>query len=150
MLKIKKIDHVAIVVNNLDETAARFEKLFGLSVTDRESVASQQAETAHLAVGETSIELVEPRGNESLRRFLSRRGQGIHHIGIEVEDIDSALALLKALGVQLITDTPQVGCQGHKVAFIHPKSTGGVLIELIETGASHACDKSESACSEQG
>jgi methylmalonyl-CoA/ethylmalonyl-CoA epimerase len=137
MLKIKRIDHVAVAVENIDETLAKYAAAFGLSPREREVVASQRTEAALLPVGDSNIELIEPKGNDGLRRFLDKRGPGLHHIAIEVEGIESALALLKSLGVPLIDETPRAGARGHKVAFVHPKATGGVLVELVEPAADH-------------
>ena len=90
-----------------------------------------------LPIGESNLELIEPKGNDGLRKFLDKRGPGLHHVAIEVEGIEDALALLKSLGVPLIDETPRAGARGHKVAFVHPKATGGVLIELVEPDEAH-------------
>jgi methylmalonyl-CoA/ethylmalonyl-CoA epimerase len=132
MIKIKKIDHVAIAVQSIDEALAKYRTALGLEVREREVVASQKTEAALLPVGETSVELIEPKGNEGLARFLEKKGPGLHHIAVEVEGIEAALALLKAAGVPLVDETPRLGARGHKVAFLHPKATGGVLVELVE------------------
>ncbi len=132
MLKIKGIDHVAICVPDMDAAVARYEEVLGLQVEAREVVVSQKTEAALLPVGEGRIELIAPKGNEALVRFLEKRGAGLHHIAVEVEGIDAALAFLKGLGVPLIDESPRGGARGHKVAFLHPKATGGVLIELVE------------------
>jgi len=132
MIKIKKIDHVAIAVANIDEALAKYKAAFGLEVKEREVVGSQKTEAALLPVGETSIELIEPKGNEGLARFLEKKGPGLHHIAVEVEGIEVALKFLKSIGVPLIDETPRIGARGHKVAFVHPKATGGVLVELVE------------------
>ncbi|MBK8252325.1 MAG: methylmalonyl-CoA epimerase [Polyangiaceae bacterium] len=132
MIKIKKIDHVAIAVRNTDESLAKFQSVLGLSVGEREVVASQKTEATLLPIGETSIELIEPKGNEGLARYLDKKGPGIHHIAIEVEGIENALAALKAAGVRLVDQEPRLGARGHKVAFLHPEATGGILIELVE------------------
>ena len=132
MIRIKKIDHVAICVPNTDEAIAKYKQVLGLEADVREVVASQKTEATLLPIGETSLELISPKGNEGLERFLEKRGPGLHHIAIEVEGIEDALATLKALGVPLIDETPRTGARGHKVAFVHPKGTGGVLIELVE------------------
>ena len=131
-IKIKRIDHVAIAVENIDESLAKFSQAFGLVAREREVVESQRTEAALLPLGESNIELIEPKGNDGLRRFLDKRGPGLHHIAIEVEGIEAALALLKSAGVPLIDETPRAGARGHKVAFVHPNATGGVLIELVE------------------
>lgn len=132
MIRIKKLDHVAIAVESTDEALARYREVFGLEATVRETVASQKTEATLLPLGETSLELIEPKGNDGLRKFLDKRGPGLHHIAIEVEGIEGALALLASLGVPLIDATPRIGARGHKVAFVHPKATGGVLVELVE------------------
>jgi methylmalonyl-CoA/ethylmalonyl-CoA epimerase len=132
MIRIKKIDHIAVCVEDMDASIAQYNKTLGLGVEVRELVASQKTEAALLPVGETSIELIAPRGNDGLEKFLAKRGPGLHHIALEVEGIESALAALKALGIRLIDETPRKGARGHKVAFLHPAATGGVLIELVE------------------
>lgn len=137
MLKIKKISHVAVAVENIDEALAKYQHALGLAPTSREVVASQKVEAALLPIGDASIELISPQGNEGVKKFLEKRGPGLHHLAIEVEGIESALTFLKALGVQLIDETPRVGAHGHKVAFIHPRATGGLLIELVEPIAGH-------------
>ena len=132
MLKIKKISHVAMVVEDLDQSLSKFHAALGLTASSREHVASQKVDAALLPIGDASIELIEPKGNEGVRRFLDKRGPGLHHVAIEVEGIEGALSLLKSLSVPLIDEAPRVGAHGHKVAFIHPKATGGLLIELVE------------------
>src|ERR1700755_2066629 len=106
MLRIKKIDHVAICVSDTDEAIAKYKEVLGLEPQVREVVASQKTEAVLLPIGETSIELISPRGNEGLERFLEKRGPGLHHIAVEVEGIEEALSTLKALGGQLIAETP--------------------------------------------
>jgi methylmalonyl-CoA/ethylmalonyl-CoA epimerase len=132
-LQIKRIDHVAVCVADIDEAIGRYRTLLGIAPGVREVVESQQAEIALLPIGSAGLELVMPRGNASLARFLERRGPGLHHVAIEIEGIDEALALLKSLGVPLIDSSPRTGARGHKVAFVHPSATGGVLIELVES-----------------
>jgi methylmalonyl-CoA/ethylmalonyl-CoA epimerase len=138
MIRIKKIDHVAICVSDLDGSLAKYKEALGLASSGREVVPSQKTEVAFLPVAEggTAVELISPRGNEGLEKFLEKRGPGLHHIALEVEGIEQALATLAALGVPLIDREPRIGAHGHKVAFMHPKATGGVLVELVE--ASHA------------
>jgi methylmalonyl-CoA/ethylmalonyl-CoA epimerase len=148
MIKVKRIDHVAIAVSDRDESSRALGELFGLCAGAREHVAEQKTDVAFLhseplrsetdAVGtpgpETAaIEVIAPAaldGNVGLTRFLDRRGPGLHHICFEVEDLPAALASLKAAGVRLIDETPRRGARGHLVAFLHPASTGGVLFEL--------------------
>lgn len=142
MVRIKKIDHVAICVRDVDESIAKYKQVLGLEPVVREIVASQKTEAVLLPIGETSIELISPRGNDGLEKFLEKRGPGLHHIAVEVEGIEEALLTLKALGVPLIDETPRKGARGHKVAFLHPKATGGVLVELVEP-ESHASENEE-------
>jgi methylmalonyl-CoA/ethylmalonyl-CoA epimerase len=124
-----------LAVADLDAALSTYRAVFGWEPAGgREIVGSQQTEAVRLPIGESNIELIAPRGNESLARFLDRRGPGLHHIAIEVEGIEEALALLDRLGVALIDRAPRVGAGGHKVAFVHPKSTGGVLFELVDKG----------------
>lgn len=136
MLKIKRLDHVAICVEDIDQAADKWRALFALEPREREVVASQKTEAMLLPLGEaadaTSLELISPRGNEGLARFLEKRGPGLHHLAVEVEGIEQAIAALKALGVPMIDEVPRKGARGHKVAFVHPKATGGVLVELVE------------------
>lgn len=137
MLKIKKIDHVAVCVKDVDAAVKQYHDVLGLEPTVREVVASQKTEAVLLPIGETSVELISPKGNEGLERFLEKRGPGLHHIAVEVEGIEDALATLKALGVPLVDETPRKGARGHKVAFLHPKATGGLLVELVEPDGAH-------------
>ncbi|MBK6696823.1 MAG: methylmalonyl-CoA epimerase [Myxococcales bacterium] len=132
MFRVKKIDHVAVCVADIEQATERWRAVLGLAVREREVVESQRTEAALLPIGESNLELISPRGNEGLEKFLEKRGPGLHHIAVEVEGIEEALATLKALGIPLIDETPRRGARGHKVAFVHPKATGGVLVELVE------------------
>lgn len=134
MLKIRGVEHVAIAVDDIDAALAKYREVFGLTAGEREYVESQKTETARLPLGFSALELISPRGNESLARFLDRRGPGLHHIAIEVEEIEKALQFLDEMGVPLVDRAPRIGAQGHKVAFVHPKATGGVLVELVDKG----------------
>jgi methylmalonyl-CoA/ethylmalonyl-CoA epimerase len=143
MIKVKRIDHVAIAVGDRDAAAGRLVDLFGLCAGPREHVAGQKADVAFVGPREpgddegeapTLLEVIAPAGNESLARFLARRGPGLHHVCFEVEDLPAALAALKAAGVRLIDEAPRAGARGHQVAFLHPASTGGVLFELCAPG----------------
>jgi len=132
MFKIKGIDHVAVAVENIDGALEKWRQAFGIEGQNREVVASQKTEVVLLPVGSSSVELIEPKGNDGLAKFLEKRGPGLHHIAVEVEGIESALALLESLNIPLIDKTPRIGARGHKVAFVHPRATGGVLVELVE------------------
>jgi methylmalonyl-CoA/ethylmalonyl-CoA epimerase len=134
MIQVKRIDHVAVAVTERDDAAARVAALFGLELGAREHVAAQATDVAFLhPAGDpagAAIEICAPRGNPGLERFLARRGPGLHHICLAVDDLPAALAALKAAGVRLIDEAPRPGARGHEVAFLHPASTGGVLFEL--------------------
>jgi len=129
---IKKIDHIAIAVRSIEEALQFYRGALGLELTDVEEVAEQAAKVAFLSVGESEIELAEPLTTDgSVAKFLEKQGEGLHHICLEVEDIEAALQDLAAKGIRLIDQQPRQGAHG-RVAFLHPKSTHGVLIELIE------------------
>ena len=132
-MKIKGISHVAVAVRDIDEAFLKFQRVLGVSLEGRERVASQSVEAAMMPLGDASIELIVPQGNAGLAKFLDTRGPGLHHVAIEVEGIEEVLALLQSREVPLIDQTPRIGAHGHKVAFVHPKATGGVLIELVES-----------------
>jgi methylmalonyl-CoA/ethylmalonyl-CoA epimerase len=137
----KKVDHIGIAVPALEEAVDFYTKMLGKAPEHMEEVEDQKVRTAFFAVGETNLELLFPTSPESpIAKHLEKRGAGIHHICIEVEDIDARLAELKAQGVKLVDETPRIGAHGKRIAFVHPKSTGGVLVELSEpiAGASHS------------
>ena len=129
-----KIDHIGIVVHDIEEALAVYETALGLPASQVSEVADQKVEVAFLPVGESTIELVRPTaGDTGIARFLEERGEGIHHICIEVKDIHAALDRLRAHGVPLIDEEPRDGAHG-RVAFLHPSGTHGALIELVEYG----------------
>ena len=131
-MKPIKINHVAIVVQDIDAALNFWEQTFGLELNHVEEVPSQKSKVAFLPLGESEIELVQPTTSDSgLANFLEKRGEGMHHICIEVEDIDATLAELKSKGVRLINDVPEE-LPGRKMAFIHPKAANGVLVELYQ------------------
>jgi len=130
---IKGIDHVAIAVENLDETLLQFERLFGATVTHRETIEGYGVEVATVNLGNTCVEFVEGKTPDSpTGKYVDRKGPGIHHIAFEVDDIEAAMAALVAGGAELIDRSPRTGKGGSKVAFIHPKSTGKILYELVQ------------------
>jgi methylmalonyl-CoA/ethylmalonyl-CoA epimerase len=139
MIKVKRIDHVAIAVADRDASAASLTALFGLAPGARETVAAQATDVAFLHAGsadDAAIELCAPvngAGGGAIDRFLARRGPGLHHVCFEVDDLPAALAQLKAAGVRLIDEAPRLGARGHQVAFLHPAATGGVLFELCSS-----------------
>ncbi len=127
-----KIDHVAIAVRDIDRALDGYRQILGLEPASRELVASQKTEAALLPLGESNLELICPQGNAGLERFLAERGPGLHHVAIEVRDLARLLERLQSQGVPLIDKSPRPGARGHQVAFVHPKATGGVLLELVE------------------
>lgn len=133
MAKIKRINHVGIVVSGLDDSLKFWRDGLGIELSHIEDVTSQKVSVAFLPVGESEVELVTPTAPDSgTAKFLAEKGGGMHHLCFEVDDIIGMLADLKAKGIRLINEEPQV-LPGRKMAFVHPKSTGGVLVELYET-----------------
>lgn len=130
---IKKIDHLGIAVPNLNDAIALYTSLLGKGPEHIEEVADQKVKAAFFSVGESNLELLEPTAPDSpISKFLEKRGGGIHHLCVEVDDLDACLADYKVQGVTLIDQVPRQGAHGKRVAFVHPKSTGGVLIELSQ------------------
>jgi methylmalonyl-CoA/ethylmalonyl-CoA epimerase len=131
----KKINHIGIAVKNIEAAAPLYRDVLGMTMEGVEEVAEQKVRVAFFAVGESRIELLEPTSDDSpVAKFLEKNGEGIHHIAYEVDDLASALAGLKAQGVRLIDEAPRCGAHGTRIAFLHPKATGGVLTELCQTG----------------
>lgn len=129
---IKKIDHIAIVVRSIEEALCFYEGALGLELTDVDEVSEQAVKVAFLPVGDSKIELVEPTTTDSgIAKFLESKGEGMHHICLEVENIEAVLQDLAAKGIRLIDEQPRQGAHG-RIAFLHPKSAHDVLIELIE------------------
>lgn len=133
MPTIKRIDHIAIVVQDIEAALRFWRDALGLELLHVEDVPDQKSVVAFLPTGESEVELVKPTSEDTgVYRFLQKRGPGIHHICFEVDDIESALSTLQEKGVRLINETPLIGTGGKKIAFIHPESTHGVLVELYE------------------
>jgi methylmalonyl-CoA/ethylmalonyl-CoA epimerase len=126
-----KLDHIGIAVRDLDEARENY-RLLGLQESGRERLADQGVEICIFELGETRIELLQPLGDGPLNSFLEKRGEGLHHLAIEVADIEGELQRLREAGVRLIDETPRRGFGGSRIAFIHPKSMSGVLTELVE------------------
>jgi methylmalonyl-CoA/ethylmalonyl-CoA epimerase len=127
-----KLDHLGIAVANLDEAIRVYETL-GLSCSQVETVPEQKVRTATFPLGETNLELLEPtEANSPIGKFLATRGGGIHHLALQVDNIEERLLELKSLGLRLIDETPRIGLGGSHVAFIHPQSTFNTLIELVQ------------------
>ena len=129
-----KINHLGIATRGIDEALSFWSDALGLENVHTEVVEDQKVRVAMLPIGESRIELLEPTSEDSpISKFLEKRGPGIHHIAIEVEDIEAALAKLRARGVRLIDEIPRIGAEGCLVAFVHPSSAGGVLLELVQS-----------------
>lgn len=128
-----KINHLGIATKGIDEALKFWQQALGLENVHTETVEDQKVRVAMLPLGESRIELLEPTSEDSpISKFLEKRGGGIHHIAVEVEDIDAALTKLKAEGARLIDETPRIGAEGCLVAFVHPSSANGVLLELVQ------------------
>jgi methylmalonyl-CoA/ethylmalonyl-CoA epimerase len=141
---IKKISHIAIVVPDLDEAMNFWVEALGLPLEHMEHVPDQGVDVAFLPSGDSEIELLEPCDPESgVARFMSKKGPGMHHICFEVDDIELVLNRLRQANVPLINDEPTIGTGGKKIAFIHPKGTGGVLVELYELTADESARRLE-------
>ena len=131
-MTIKRIDHIAIVVESLDAALGVYRDALGMTVADVREMPEQDVKMAFLPSGDSEIELLEPiHADSGIGKYLAKRGEGLHHICLEVDDIAATLADLKAKGAQLIDETPKQGAYG-KIAFIHPKGAHGVLVELME------------------
>ena len=132
-MKILKIDHLGIAVNSIDEGKNFWSDVLGLDFEGAETVAAQKVTTAFFPVGESEVELLESTAPDGpVAKYIEKRGQGIQHVAFRVENIDDALAELKEKGVQLIDQQPRIGAGGAKIAFLHPKATNGVLVELCQ------------------
>lgn len=133
MNKPLKINHLGIATKGIDEALKFWEDALGLETVHTEVVEDQKVRVAMLPVGESRVELLEPTSEDSpISKFLEKRGGGIHHVAVEVDDIVAALAQMKAAGARLIDESPRIGAEGCLVAFVHPAATGGVLLELVQ------------------
>jgi len=132
---LTKINHIGIAVKSLDETLPFYRDNLGMPFAGIEEVAEQKVRVAMLGIGESKIELLEPTSDDSpIAKFLEKNGPGIHHLAYEVEDIEAAIARLKAEGTRMIDETPRCGAHNTRIAFVHPKSSQGVLTELCQCG----------------
>jgi methylmalonyl-CoA epimerase len=128
-----RIDHVGVAVEDLDDAVRLYSERLGMPVQHRETVEEQGVEAVLLGVGESHVELLRPLGDDTaVGRFLERNGPGLHHVAYGTDDIESALDALRAAGLRLIDEHPRTGIRNSRVAFVHPRSTGGVLTELVE------------------
>lgn len=129
-----KINHLGIATKGIDEALKFWSDALGLENVHTEIVEDQKVRVAMLPIGESRVELLEPTSEDSpISKFLEKRGGGIHHIAVEVDDIEASLAKLKSQGMRLIDESPRIGAEGCLVAFVHPSSTSGVLLELVQT-----------------
>ncbi len=132
-MKILKIDHLGIAVKSIDEAKSFWADILGLAFEGDETVAEQNVTTAFFPVGESEVELLESTSPDGpIAKYIEKRGEGIQHVAFRVENIEAALTYLKEKGVRLIDETPRKGAGGAKIAFLHPKATRGVLVELCE------------------
>ncbi|HSH35303.1 methylmalonyl-CoA epimerase [Schnuerera sp.] len=130
---VKKVDHIGIAVKDLDESLKFYEEVLGIKCISTEEVEEQKVKVAFLPIGDTEVELLEStEENGPIAKFIEKRGEGIQHIAYRVDDIEKAIEELKEKGIKLIDEKPRYGAGGAKIAFLHPKSTFGVLIELCE------------------
>jgi methylmalonyl-CoA/ethylmalonyl-CoA epimerase len=132
-MAVKRIDHIAVVVDDIDASLAFWRDALGMDLTHLEEVKDQESIVAFLPTGGSEVELVKPTTETSgVAKYLARRGPGMHHICLEVDNLEAMLADMKAKGVKLINETPTIGAGGKKIAFIHPSSANGVLVELYQ------------------
>jgi methylmalonyl-CoA/ethylmalonyl-CoA epimerase len=132
-MKVLKVDHIGIAVKSIEEAKKLYQDVLGLKHAGSETVEEQQVTTAFFPVGDTEVELLESTSPDGpVAKHIEKRGEGVQHIAFRVDDIDEALEQLKAMGIQLIDQQPRRGAGGAKIAFLHPKSTFGVLVELCE------------------
>jgi methylmalonyl-CoA/ethylmalonyl-CoA epimerase len=140
-----RIDHVGVAVEDLDAAIALYEGSFRMELAHRETVESQGVEAVLLDVGEGHVELLRPLGDDTpVGRHIAKRGAGLHHVAYAVADIEAALEGLKKAGIELIDTEPRQGIRDSRVAFLHPKSTGGVLTELTQPAGAHSRPRTRS------
>ena len=131
----KKINHIGIAVRSIDASAPFYRDVLGMVFEGTEVVAEQKVKVAFFSVGESRVELLEPTADDSpVAKFLEKNGEGTHHVAYEVDDLVATLEKLKAAGVRLIDEVPRCGAHGTRIAFLHPKASGGVLTELCQGG----------------
>jgi methylmalonyl-CoA epimerase len=133
-----RIDHIGVAVEDIESSLALYRDAFRMEVAHREIVQEQGVEAVLLDVGENHVELLAPLGPDTpVGKFLAKKGPGLHHVAYQVSDIDATLELLKVAGLPLIDEQPRVGIRGSRVAFLHPKGSGGVLTEIVEPTGGH-------------
>jgi len=133
-----RLDHIGVAVEDIDAALELYERDYAMELVHREVVSSQGVEAVLLDVGENHVELLAPLGPDTpVGKFLAKRGPGMHHVAYQVIDIDATLASLREAGVRLIDEQPRTGIRGSRVAFLHPKSSGGVLTEIVQPAKGH-------------
>ena len=133
-----RIDHIGVAVEDIDAAIELYRDSFGMELAHRETVESQGVEAVLLDVGDGHVELLAPLGPDTpVGKYLAKNGTGLHHVAYAVDDIDAALEKIAAAGIQLIDSEPRTGIRGSRVAFLHPRSTGGVLTEIVEPAGGH-------------
>jgi methylmalonyl-CoA/ethylmalonyl-CoA epimerase len=133
-----RIDHIGVATDDLDAAVALYEGTLGMPVAHRETVESQGVEAVLLSIGDGHVELLRPLGPDTpIGKYLANRGPGLHHVAYAVDDIDGVLGKLKEAGIEMIDSQPRIGIRRSRVAFLHPRSTGGVLTEIVEPAKAH-------------
>lgn len=133
-----RIDHIGVATDDLDAAVALYEGTLGMPVAHRETVESQGVEAVLLDIGEGHVELLRPLGSDTpIGKYLDNKGPGLHHVAYAVDDIEDVLGKLKEAGIEMIDSEPRVGIRQSRVAFVHPRSTGGVLTEIVEPAKAH-------------
>lgn len=132
-MEISRVDHIGIAVKSIEESLKFYEGVLGIKCQGQEEVVDQKVITAFLPLGDTEIELLQSTSEDgTIAKFIEKKGEGMHHIAFRVDNIEKALEELKAKGIRLIDEVPRLGAGGAKIAFIHPKASNGVLIEISE------------------
>jgi methylmalonyl-CoA epimerase len=133
-----RVDHIGVAVEDLDAAIALYEETYAMKLVHRETIEQQGVEAVLLDVGENHVELLAPLGPDTpVGKFLANRGPGLHHVAYQVTDIEATLDALRDAGIRLIDETPRIGIRGSRVAFLHPKSSGGVLTEIVQPAEGH-------------
>lgn len=133
-----RVDHIGVAVEDIDASLELYERDYGMTLVHRETVAEQGVEAVLLDVGENHIELLAATGPDTpVGRFIAKKGPGMHHVAYQVDDIEATLAALKEAGLKLIDETPRIGIRNSRVAFLHPKTAGGLLTEIVQPAELH-------------
>jgi len=133
-----RVDHIGVAVEDIDASLQLYERDYGMTLVHRETLAEQGVEAALLDVGENHVELLAATGPDTpVGKFIAKKGPGMHHVAYQVDDIEATLAALKEAGLKLIDETPRIGIRNSRVAFVHPKSAGGLLTEIVQPAEVH-------------